>query len=154
MAGDKIPLRQGILRFEEERAEELEAVLSERRPLNRGSVVRRERVCGHAQCRCVTQKQLHVSAYLSVPVKGRTRSLHLPKGDEQRVREATERYRKFRQARMRLVRLGAKQLEHGVVGLDLVLDPRQLAFLLDLDGLLPEERTHQVDRDDAIDLAP
>jgi hypothetical protein len=111
MAEDKSRLRQGILRFEEERAEELEAVLSERRPLNRGSVVRRERVCGHAQCRCVTQKQLHVSAYLSVPVKGKTRALHLPKGDEQRVREATERYRKFRQARMRLVRLGAKQLE-------------------------------------------
>jgi len=111
MSKDKSRVRQSVVRAEEERDAELETVLGERKPLIRGSVVKRRRVCGHPRCRCVTQKQLHVSAYLSVPVEGRTRTVHLPAEDEQRVREATERYRRFRRARMRLVRLGSKQLE-------------------------------------------
>jgi hypothetical protein len=111
MAEDKSRLRQGIARVEEGRDREIEAVLRERGPLIRGSVVIRRRVCGHAQCRCVTRGQLHESPYLSVPVRGRTRAIHLPAQDEGRVRECSERYRRFRKARTRLVRLGVKQLE-------------------------------------------
>jgi hypothetical protein len=111
MAEERSRLRQDILGVESERDEELERILGERGPLVRGSVVVRERVCGHPGCRCVTEGRLHASPYLSVTVEGKSRSIHLRAADEQRVREASERYRRFRRARTRLVELTAKQLK-------------------------------------------
>lgn len=111
MAGDRSRLRQGIHTVESERDQQLKVVLAERGPLVRGSVVIRQRVCGHPECRCATEGQLHVSPYLSVTVDGKTQAVHLPAADEQHVRKATERYRRFRQARARLVQLATKQLK-------------------------------------------
>jgi hypothetical protein len=107
---DKSRLRQGIRLTEEERGRQLEFVLSERGPLIRGTVVVRKRLCGHPGCRCATEGRLHVSPYLSVTLEGKTRTVHLPAADQQHVREASDRYRRFRKARTRLVELTAQQL--------------------------------------------
>ena len=109
MGEDKSRLRQTIEQVEQDRDAQLEAVLGQRGPLIRGSVVKRKRVCGHPGCRCATQGRLHASFCLSVAIGGKTRTLHLPAEDEQHVRQAAQRYRRFRRARSRLVRLGAKQ---------------------------------------------
>lgn len=111
MAEDRSRLRQGILTVESERDQQLERVLAERGPLLRGSVLARRRVCGHPECHCATQGHLHASAYLSLPVEGKTRTVHLPAADEPQVREASQRYQRFRRARTRLVELSAKQLK-------------------------------------------
>lgn len=111
MAEQHSRVRQGIVRVESERERQLELILAERGPLVRGSVVQRRRRCGHAQCHCATEGSLHVSAYLSVAVEGKTQPTDLPAADEQHVREASERYRRFRRARTRLVELTAEQLQ-------------------------------------------
>jgi len=111
MAEERSRLRQGILSVESERDQHLERVLAERGPLVRGTVVTRRRLCGHPECHCATEGHLHASAYLSVTVNGKTRPLHLPAADEQGVREASGRYRRFRRARTRLAELTAKQLK-------------------------------------------
>ena len=102
---DKSRLRQQIHSLEAERDQRLEVVLAERGPLLRGTVAERARVCGHPGCHCATRGELHVSPYLSVATEGSSRRLHLPASDVQRVQQGTERYRRFRQARARLVQL-------------------------------------------------
>jgi hypothetical protein len=111
VAEDESRLRQGILTVEGERDRQLEFVLAERGPLIRGSLLKRRRVCGHSGCRCLAKGQLHVSAYLSVTVAGKTHPIHVPAADERQVKAASGRYRRFRRARKLLVRLTAKQLE-------------------------------------------
>jgi len=111
MPEDKSRLRQSIRAIEDERDRQLELVLDERGPLIRGTVLRRRRLCGYPQCRCATEGKLHVSTYLSVTIQAKTQPIHLPSADEQHVREASERYRRFRRARTLLVELTAKQLK-------------------------------------------
>jgi hypothetical protein len=111
MAEKHSRLRQGIVTVESERKRQLKVILAERGPLVRGSVVMRRRRCGHPECHCATEGSLHVSPYLSVTVEGKTKPVHLPAGDEQRVRQASERYRRFRRARKRLVELTAEELK-------------------------------------------
>jgi len=110
VADDRSRLRQQIGALEAQRDQQLERVLAERGPLLRGSVAERARVCGHPTCLCATQGELHVSPYLSMAVGGATRQTHLPAGDVQQVQEKTNRYRRFRQARARLVQLAAEQI--------------------------------------------
>lgn len=110
MAEDRSRLRQQIGTLEAQRTQQLEQVLAERGPLLRGNVAERARVCGHANCRCATQGELHVSPYLSLAVGGTTRQIHLPAADVQQVQDKTDRYRRFRQARARLVQLAAEQI--------------------------------------------
>lgn len=111
MPGERSRLKQEILGLEGERDRQLEFVLAERGPLIRGSLVKRKRVCGHPGCRCATKGQLHVSPYLSVTVRGKTRPVHVPAPDERHVRVGSGRYRRFRRARKLLVQLTAKQLK-------------------------------------------
>jgi hypothetical protein len=108
---DKSRLRQQIHSLEEQRDQQLEVVLDERGPMLRGTVAERARVCGNPGCRCASKGELHVSPYLSVAQEGASRRLHLPADDVQRVQQGTERYRRFRQARARLVQLAAEQIQ-------------------------------------------
>jgi hypothetical protein len=109
MGEEKSRLRQRISNLETERDKHVKRVLNERGPLIRGTIGERSRRCGHPGCRCA-QGELHTSKYLSVTVEGRTRQLHLPFKEEQRVKRATERYRRFRRARSQLVHLAEEQL--------------------------------------------
>lgn len=86
---------------------ELLRLLKQRRPLIRGSVYNLRRKCGKAVCRC-QEGHLHESWVLSVPEKGRKRLRAVPKGKRLKWQQMTDRYRRFRRARARLVKLFAE----------------------------------------------
>ena len=84
-------------------------MLKQRRPLIRGNVYNLRRKCGKAGCRC-QDGHLHESWVLSVPEKGRKRMRAVPKGKRTQWQPMTERYRRFRRARARLVKRFAEIL--------------------------------------------
>lgn len=85
-------------------------ILKQCPPLIRGSVYSLRRKCGKATCRC-QEGHLHESWVLSVPEKGRKRMRAVPKGKRLTWQQMTERYRRYRQARARLVKLFAEILK-------------------------------------------
>jgi len=86
---------------------DLISVLKQRRPLVRGDCYNLRRKCGKDGCRC-QDGHLHESWVLSVPEKGRKRMRAIPKGKRAQWQSMTERYRRFRRARARLVKLSAE----------------------------------------------
>ena len=84
--------------------------LKQRPSLIRGSVYALRRKCGKATCRC-QEGHLHESWVLSVPEKGRKRMRAVPKGKRLKWQQMTDRYRRFRRARARLVKLFAEILK-------------------------------------------
>ena len=85
-------------------------LLKQRRPLIRGNVYNLRRKCGKDGCRC-QDDHLHESWVLSVPEKGRKRMRAIPKGKRAQWQSMTERYRRFRRARARLVKLSVEIVE-------------------------------------------
>jgi hypothetical protein len=81
-------------------------VLKQRRPMVRGNVYNLRRKCGKVGCRC-QEGLLHESWVLSVSEKGRKRMRAIPRGKRTQWQSMTERYRRFRRARARLVKLFA-----------------------------------------------
>ena len=64
--------------------------------LMRGSIVERLRRCGRASCACARDAGArHRERYLSIHVEGRTVAIHLRPEDEERVKKATEAYRRL-----------------------------------------------------------
>ena len=102
-------LRKQIQQRQRELSDVLRA-LKQRRPLIRGSVYTLRRKCGKAVCRC-QEGHLHESWVLSVPEKGRKRLRAVPQGQRPQWQQMTERYRRFRRARARLVKLFAEILQ-------------------------------------------
>lgn len=103
-------MRQRLAEAGKEYQRQLEMLLRERGPLIRGSFGTRARVCGRPNCRC-TDGRLHESKYLTASDRGRVRQVHVPASDEVRVAEGVRRYRRFGQARARLVELVRVQLK-------------------------------------------
>jgi hypothetical protein len=85
-------------------------VVKQRRPLVRGNVYALRRKCGKPTCRC-QEGHLHESWVLSVPEKGRKRMRVVPKGKRTQWQTMTDRYRRFRRTRARLVKLFAEIIE-------------------------------------------
>ena len=106
---DASRLRKRIQQCHREVSDQLR-VLKQRRPLVRGRVYNLRRKCGKAGCRC-QDGRLHESWVLSVPEKGRKRMRAVPKGKRTQWQPMTERYRRFRRARARLVKLFAEVLK-------------------------------------------
>jgi len=103
---DASRLRKQIQQRQREISDQLR-VLKQRRPLVRGNVYNLRRKCGKAGCHC-QDGDLHESWVLSVPEKGRKRMRAAPKGKRTQWQQMTERYRRFRRARARLVKLFAE----------------------------------------------
>jgi hypothetical protein len=103
-------LRQRLRALEEERIRQLDLALEESPGLIRGSLGTRARVCGHPGCRC-TEGQLHQSKYLSAPVEGQTRLVHVPASDEVEVAAGVQRYQRFHGVRTQISRLHTQQLQ-------------------------------------------
>ncbi len=82
-------------------------LLEQRPPLIRGIVYKMKRKCGKPVCRC-QDGQLHENWVLSVPERGRKRMRAVPKGKRLKWEQMAERYRRFRRARARLVKLFAE----------------------------------------------
>ncbi len=100
---DASQLRKQIQQRQRE-VTELLRLLKQRPPLIRGSVYNLCRKCGKAGCRC-QEGHLHESWVFSVPEKGRKRMRAVPKGKRLKWQQMTERYRRFRRVRARLVKL-------------------------------------------------
>ena len=74
----------------------LHQLLDQADGLVHGSMIRMARCCGNPRCRCATQGQKHVSWYLGVTEKRKTRMKHLPKGMETLVRRWVAQYQQAR----------------------------------------------------------
>ena len=106
---DSSQLRKQLQRRQREVGEWLR-LLKQRPPLIRGSVYSLRRKCGKSVCRC-QEGHLHESWVLSVPDKGRKRMRAVPRGQRIAWQQMTERYRRFRRARARLVKLFAEIIQ-------------------------------------------
>lgn len=102
-------LRQQLTRTEEQRDRYLSEVLQTRLRLIRGSFVVLGKKCGKPNCRCATGEP-HPTSYLAISEEGRKRMVHVRVADVGEVREAADRYRRFRGARAALSRLSAELL--------------------------------------------
>lgn len=105
---DASQLRKQLQQRQRE-AGDLLRVLKQRRDFVRGNVYKLRRKCGKAVCRC-QEGHLHESWVLSVPEKGRKRLRPVPKGKRAQWQQMTDRYRRFRRGRARLVKLFAEIL--------------------------------------------
>jgi hypothetical protein len=102
-------LRQSLVRLRDEATQLLKVFLG-RDPLARGTVYELRRKCGKPTCHCATAGQLHAVTVLSVSEAGRTRLRALPPAQIAALRVLTARYRRFRRARARLVKVHRQML--------------------------------------------
>ena len=102
MNGNASKLRQQIYELQQEHARLVRRMLKSRNMI-KGSVVTLARTCGKAGCKC-TRGEKHTSKYLSISEGNKTRMVYLKPGMEVKVSQAVDRYRRFRQARARLVK--------------------------------------------------
>ena len=103
MTRDLSTLRSQVLAVAPQIQELLETFLA-REPLLPGSLYTLRRRCGKPTCHCA-QGELHASTVLSYRGQGRPQNIspapeHIPA-----VRQLTDEYRRFRQARTQLLRL-------------------------------------------------
>ena len=83
------------------------------RQLLKGSVYNLQTRCGKPSCHCASdQGPLHSSTVLSWSEQGKTRLRVLPPGERSRLRQLTEHYRRFRQARAELVKLHRRMVSN------------------------------------------
>jgi len=101
-------LRSQLHAVQQQFSELLESFLG-REPLLPGSLYTLRRRCGKSQCRCATG-ELHVSTVLSYRGEGRPRNVTPAPEHLAAVRQLTEEYRRFRQARTQLLRLQRQML--------------------------------------------
>ena len=85
-------------------------ILSDHRPMVKGSVYQLQRKCGKPTCRCA-KGTLHASMVLSWSEAGRTRLRAIPAQSVDRLKRLTERYGRFRKARARLAQINKEILE-------------------------------------------
>jgi hypothetical protein len=96
-------LRQEIYNLQRKHARLVQQMLKSR-GMVKGSMVTLARRCGKPGCKC-TRGEKHTSKYMSISEEGKTRMVYLKPGMEIKVGEAAERYRRFRSARARLVKV-------------------------------------------------
>jgi len=87
--------------------DELLEVLEQRHKFIRGRVYNLRRRCGKTTCRCQTGA-LHSSWVLAFPEQGHKRMRTVPEDKRILWQRMTERYRRFRRARVKLVKLFAQ----------------------------------------------
>ena len=74
------------------------------RGLLRGTIVRRQRVCGHPNCKCARGEK-HPEMLLVVSEDGKRRQLHIPKDWQETVEQWVSDYHEVRGLLERLSRL-------------------------------------------------
>lgn len=97
MITSRLRPRLGLSAADRAARSRLHLLLEQADGLVHGSLIRMARRCGNPNCRCATKGQKHVSWYLGVTVKRKTRMKHLPKGSEAKVRRWVEHYRHARE---------------------------------------------------------
>lgn len=89
--------RKGLSAADKAARSRLHQLLEQADGLAHGSLIRMARCCGNPNCRCAKEGQKHVSWYLGVTEKRKTRMKHLPKGSEAKVRRWVEQYQQARE---------------------------------------------------------
>jgi hypothetical protein len=102
-------LRQSLCRFRDEIVQVLEVFLSHD-SLLRGSIYELRRKCGKPNCACASGRTLHSCTAITWSDGGRKRLRSLSPAEEAKLAPQTENYRRFRQARAKLVDLQAEVL--------------------------------------------
>lgn len=103
-------LRQSLKALLDHYQRQLDTVLPLRQ-LVKGSVYDLQTRCGKPSCHCASdQGPLHTATVLSWSEHGKTRLRTLPPGERARLRQLSENYRRFRQARAALVKLHQRML--------------------------------------------
>ncbi|MBI5470658.1 hypothetical protein HY968_05085 [Candidatus Kaiserbacteria bacterium] len=96
-------LRQTLVQLKDQPGHLLPIFLEDS-PMVKGNVYPLRRKCGKAYCRCV-EGQPHVTLVHSTNVEGRTRLWTVPKERIEELHLLTGRYRRFRSARAKFVKL-------------------------------------------------
>jgi len=109
MSRDLSRLRQQIYELQREHARLVQRMLKSREMV-KGSVITLARRCGKPGCKC-NRGEKHKSKYLSISDGGKTRMIYLKPEMEMKAGEAAERYRRFRSARARLVKVQKEVLD-------------------------------------------
>ena len=105
-------LRQALKALLDDYRRQMEEILPLRQ-LVKGSVYDLHTRCGKPSCHCASdQGPLHTSTVISWSEQGKTRLRTLPSGERSRLRQLTENYRRFRNARAALVKLHRRMLDH------------------------------------------
>lgn len=102
-------IRQRIGQLTRQRRE-VERVLLGRSVLVKGVLVKVQRTCGKAGCKCA-RGQKHTCWQLSASVEGKVRTQNVPRRYVGKVAELTKNYRRFRQARAKWVRLNREVMK-------------------------------------------
>jgi hypothetical protein len=103
--------RKGVSAADKAARSRLHQLLEQADGLLHGSMIRMARCCGNPRCRCATQGQKHVSWYLGVTEKRKTRMKHLPKDAEAKVRRWVGQYQQARALLDQISQEAWKQLE-------------------------------------------
>ena len=106
ISGARQQLRELVGRL----AANVEGVLAQRGPVVKGLFQLNGLRCGQANCKC-SRGQLHPTAMLVVPEKGKRRNIYVPVVDRPEIQRRSQRYRKLRQARAEIVKLNAEILK-------------------------------------------
>ena len=88
----------------------LHKVFVAREPIMRGSVYELHTKCGKPSCRCAEGAERHSCMVISWTARGRKRLRSIPKEQQAALVALTQRYRRFRKARARLLEVHAKML--------------------------------------------
>jgi hypothetical protein len=100
----------------------VEALVSERGPLLRGTFHLGHTRCGKDNCKCA-QGELHTTAVLVVSDKGDRHTFYLRAAERPEVHRRAERYRRFRKTRAELRKLSGEILKAADELLQALLEP-------------------------------
>ena len=103
-------LRQSLCRLRDETAKLLDIFLSRDQHV-RGSVYLLRTKCGKPTCRCADGEALHSCMAITWTDAGRKRLRSLKPKEQAEMKSFTERYRRLRRERARLVKLQAQILD-------------------------------------------
>jgi len=103
-------------------AANVEVFLAQRGPVVKGLFQLNGTRCGKANCKC-TRGELHPTAMLVIPEKGKRRNIYVPGADRPELQRRSERYRRLRRSRAEIVKLSTDILKLTDVLLDLLSEP-------------------------------
>jgi len=114
--------RQQLREVARRLAANVEVLLSQRAPVVKGLFQMNATRCGNPNCKC-GRGELHPTAMLVVPEKGKRRNIYVPVVDRSKIQRRSQRYRKLRHSRAEIVKLSTEILKLTDLLLDLLSEP-------------------------------
>ena len=89
----------------------LKKVFMQRLPMLNGGVYENKTKCGNPNCKCIREGKLHIVWRYYYTENGKNKMGTIKKGDVLKYTKLTERYKKYRKARMKLVKINKRIIE-------------------------------------------